>query len=399
MKSFVAPIVALSLISPTANAQDTAARTATPAQVSDAKVAGQDVPVPSRKKYVAPEYPADAAAQGIRGIVILELLIGEDGRVESARVTRSISGLDEAAIAAVKLWEYEPTKLAGKPVKVLHSQGITFTMKLPELQRSTGVPELRSGGSPPSPAGLTAPATAAVSISLNDSGEVREVAYLDGNSAVSDALLRVVRSWRFVVAEGAPPPSFTLRAEWKPGPPAAFAFIATDARTGTGAPAAGTSRSATTAAASPTEPTIGAPAQTPLPAPSPTAAKVNPPAEPETEVISARPDPPTKEEGMSLVSAVTLGENIPELVRGRRPVWPPLARLGNTTGEVVVRFSVDLAGKVTVHSAEGHELLKASAEAAVGTWLFRRTAIDRLNLIATFTFTPERSLAKVVRAP
>ena len=97
--------------------------------------------------------------------------------------------------------------------------------------------------------------------------------------------------------------------------------------------------------------------------------------------------------------SVILGENIPELVRGRRPIWPPLARLGNVGGEVVVRFSVDLAGKTTVHSAEGPDILKGTAEQAVQTWLFRRTAIDRLNLIATFKFASDRTVAKVERVP
>ena len=94
---------------------------------------------------------------------------------------------------------------------------------------------------------------------------------------------------------------------------------------------------------------------------------------------------------------VLLGENIPDLVRGRRPVWPPMARLGNVMGEVVVRFSVDLAGRVTVHSVEGPDLLKVAAEQAVGTWVFRRTAIDRVNLVATFKYGADRTFAKVDR--
>ena len=65
---------------------------------------------------------------------------------------------------------------------------------------------------------------------------------------------------------------------------------------------------------------------------------------------------------------------------------------------MVVRFSVDLAGKVTVHTAEGPELLKGAAEQAVATWIFRRTAIDRVHLIATFKYTPERASARVERA-
>ena len=97
------------------------------------------------------------------------------------------------------------------------------------------------------------------------------------------------------------------------------------------------------------------------------------------------------------MAEVSLGNNIPDLVKGRRPVWPPMARLGNVMGEVVVRFSVDLAGRVTVHSAEGPDLLKGAAEQAVGTWVFRRTAIDRVHLIATFKYGAERSIAKVER--
>lgn len=399
----LAALIALSLgLSPVgAQAQDPAP---VATSVAGAKVSGQDVPVPARKKYVAPEYPLEAAAQGIRGIVILNLLIGEDGRVESATVTRSIKGLDEAALAAVRLWEYEPTKVAGKPVKVLHSQGITFTMKLPDLQRAPGVPELRSGGSPPIPVGLTAPASATVEVTLGAEGEVQEAAVIEGDPAVSEGLLRVVRSWRFVLPEGAAPPSFSIRAEWKPGPPAVVALTAADPRSA----ATAASLSGVAPAVPPVLPTEATPSaapasQTPSPAgvraPSPSPASLAAGEPVDTEVLPARPEPPAREEGMSMVADVVLGENIPELVRGRRPVWPPLARLGNVTGEVVVRFSVDLAGKVTVHSAEGTDLLKATAEQAAATWMFRRTAIDRLNLIATFSFTAERAVAKVQRAP
>ncbi len=117
----------------------------------------------------------------------------------------------------------------------------------------------------------------------------------------------------------------------------------------------------------------------------------------DTDVLPARQEPPPKEEGTSAVSDVLLGENIPDLVKGRRPVWPPMARLASVVGEVVVRLSVDLAGKVTVHSVEGPDMLKSAAEQAAATWVFRRTAIDRLNLVATFKYGPDRTFAKVER--
>lgn len=376
----------------------------------DAKVAGRDVPVPTRKKYVAPEYPANAAAEGIRGIVILEVLIAEDGHVESTRVTRTVPGLDEAAMNAVKLWEYEPTKLAGKPVKVRLSQSITFALKLPELQRAPGIPELKSGGAPPAPAGLAAAESASVMVALGPQGEVREAAVVEGDPAAGEALLRAVKAWRFVVSPGAPPIVFTVRADWAPGTPPTLALKALDARNPTVAAAAPAPAPQAPAVAPPPpatgNPSISAPAApatsptSPAPAaPQPPVAASPLPAAPavDTDVIPARQEPPPKEEGVSAVSDVLLGENIPELVKGRRPVWPPLARLGSVMGEVVVRFSVDLAGRVTVHSAEGPDLLKEQAEQAVGTWVFRRTAIDRLHLIATFKYGADRSVAKVER--
>ncbi len=57
------------------------------------------VSVPKRTKTVQPEYPPEAQAQGIRGIVILELIIDKEGKVAEARVVRSVAGLDEAALA------------------------------------------------------------------------------------------------------------------------------------------------------------------------------------------------------------------------------------------------------------------------------------------------------------
>ena len=73
------------------------------------KVAGVDVPAPKRIKSVPPHYPPEAQALGMRGIVILELVVGPDGKVTSARITRSVPPFDEAALSAAREWEYEIT--------------------------------------------------------------------------------------------------------------------------------------------------------------------------------------------------------------------------------------------------------------------------------------------------
>src|SRR5215471_9445277 len=81
---------------------------ARPAAAQDApKVAGVDVPPPKRSKFVMPDYPAEAQSQGLRGIVILEITIDTQGHVGKVDVVRSVPPFDDAAIAAVRKWEYE----------------------------------------------------------------------------------------------------------------------------------------------------------------------------------------------------------------------------------------------------------------------------------------------------
>ncbi len=121
------------------------------------KVAGVDVPAPKRTKSVPPHYPPEAQAVGMRGIVILELVVGPDGKVVSARVTRSVPPFDDAALTAAREWEYEITRVEGKPVSVILTVPIEFKMRPPEMSRDDGIPELRQGVAPAFPAGRRRP--------------------------------------------------------------------------------------------------------------------------------------------------------------------------------------------------------------------------------------------------
>jgi hypothetical protein len=51
-----------------------------------------------RSRAVDPVYPTDALRAGIQGVVILEIVVGADGAVASARILRSIPLLDQAAL-------------------------------------------------------------------------------------------------------------------------------------------------------------------------------------------------------------------------------------------------------------------------------------------------------------
>jgi TonB family protein len=76
---------------------------------------GGQVQAPAILKRVEPIYPSIAQMAAIDGIVILDAIIDEHGRVQSLKVLRGHPLLARAATAAVQQWEYEPLKLNGTP--------------------------------------------------------------------------------------------------------------------------------------------------------------------------------------------------------------------------------------------------------------------------------------------
>jgi len=83
---------------------------------------------PRKLTHVDPIYPPIAQAARIEGTVILETVIGVDGRVTSVQVLRSIPLLDQAAIDAVKRWWFTPTLLHGTPVPVAMTVTVRFAL-------------------------------------------------------------------------------------------------------------------------------------------------------------------------------------------------------------------------------------------------------------------------------
>ena len=92
-------------------------------------VVGGNIQPPTRTRYVAPEYPSIALSVRKQGVVIIEAIIGTDGKVEQARVLRPMPLLEEAALAAVRSWEYTPTLLNGRPTPVIMTVTVNFTLK------------------------------------------------------------------------------------------------------------------------------------------------------------------------------------------------------------------------------------------------------------------------------
>lgn len=387
------------------------------------RLAGSEVERPERTKFVNPQYPAEARAKGLRGIVILEIVIDTEGRVASVEVVRSVPPFDEAAVAAARQWEYEVTHVDGRPVPVRLTVPITFALKLPDLSREEGIPALRQGATPSVPADAgTGEATA--SVTLSEDGQVVEAVIEKGESPWAEALLMALRSWRFAVVRSEVTISFRVHAR----------FVSQDGRGGvelrltdltrTTQPADAVSAppsaeapqplSEPSTVSEPAEPSVTEPAgpepvepaatepaeaaaQLPEPAAAPAAA--GPPVEVIASPIlqpAATPEPtPPPRPGTSSVRDVSLGTGVPDLVGGRRPVVPPLARMAEVSGSVEVRFSVDAAGETKLQATDGPELLEAAAEAVVDSWSFQRQSARRIYLNAVITYLGNEATASV----
>ncbi len=98
------------------------------AQAADAT---KDITQPKILKKVSPVYPDEARQAGFEGIVLLQATVGTNGRVAGLEVLRGEPmGLSEAAIAAVRQWEWEPARNAkGQAVQVAMTLTIRFALK------------------------------------------------------------------------------------------------------------------------------------------------------------------------------------------------------------------------------------------------------------------------------
>lgn len=70
-----------------------------------------------RTKNVTPEYPILAKKAEVEGLVVLDVLVDEKGKVAEIKVMKDMPmGLTQSAVQAVEQWEYEPARQFGRPV-------------------------------------------------------------------------------------------------------------------------------------------------------------------------------------------------------------------------------------------------------------------------------------------
>ena len=90
---------------------------------------GGNIKTPTKIKDRKPVYPPIAQSARVQGVVIIEATIGANGKVQDAKVLRSIPLLDAAALDAVREWEFTPTTLNGQPVPVIMTVTVNFTLQ------------------------------------------------------------------------------------------------------------------------------------------------------------------------------------------------------------------------------------------------------------------------------
>jgi protein TonB len=90
---------------------------------------GGAIKQPTKVRDARPVYPPIAQSARVQGVVIIEAVIGPDGKVQEAKVLRSIPLLDAAALDAVRQWQYTPTLLNGIPVPVIMTVTVNFTLQ------------------------------------------------------------------------------------------------------------------------------------------------------------------------------------------------------------------------------------------------------------------------------
>lgn len=88
-----------------------------------------EVDPPEVTHRVEPRYTEPARFAKIQGVVILDLVIDTEGRVESIQVLRGLPlGLTQRAVEAVEQWRFQPSTYKDRPVAVRYVLTVRFTL-------------------------------------------------------------------------------------------------------------------------------------------------------------------------------------------------------------------------------------------------------------------------------
>ena len=84
---------------------------------------------PKLIKKVDPVYPPEALEKKLGGLVVIEATLNSSGKVVEAKIIEGSQPLlNNAALDAVKQWEYKPYKENGKALSVSFTVTVTFSL-------------------------------------------------------------------------------------------------------------------------------------------------------------------------------------------------------------------------------------------------------------------------------
>ncbi len=90
---------------------------------------GGGVSAPRALSTPDPEYSEDARKAKYQGVVVLWMIVDQNGNPRDIRVSRSLGmGLDQKAVEAVRHWRFEPARKDGRPVAVQINVEVNFRL-------------------------------------------------------------------------------------------------------------------------------------------------------------------------------------------------------------------------------------------------------------------------------
>ena len=91
---------------------------------------GSGIEPPRLLREVKAEYTDEARRRGLKGEVVLELVVRRDGTVSDVKVLRRLgAGLEDRAIQAVRQWRFAPATRRGTPVDVIVEVAVEFNLR------------------------------------------------------------------------------------------------------------------------------------------------------------------------------------------------------------------------------------------------------------------------------
>lgn len=174
--------------------------------------AGSGVSAPRIVSREEPRYSEEALLAKLVGTVWVSVVVGADGTPRNFNITRSLGlGLDEAAIDAIRQWQFAPGMKDGNPVAVVATIEISFNLLPGDPRQSHWQPHrvqfaIPDGASRPtlvkaklpSPAARDQKGDVTVSFDINEKGMPESVhADHSSDSKLEHDAISAVQEWRF----------------------------------------------------------------------------------------------------------------------------------------------------------------------------------------------------------